>query len=91
MDFITSLPKLAGNFDSIFVIVDRLTKVAHLIPTRTTASASDIAQLFVKEIVRFHLVPARIISDKDAKFTSKFDSNFSIIGHSPKFKLSLSS
>ncbi len=72
MDFITGLPKVAGNFDSIFVVVDKLTKVAHLIPTRTTASASDIAQLFVREIVRLHGVPARIISDRDVKFTSKF-------------------
>ena len=72
MDFITGLPKVSGNFDSIFVVVDKLTKVAHLIPTRTTATASDIAQLFVKEIVRLHGVPARIISDRDVKFTSKF-------------------
>ena len=72
MDFITALPKVAGNFDSIFVVVDRLTKIAHLIPTQTIISAFDIAQLFVKEIVRLHGIPARIISDKDAKFTSKF-------------------
>ena len=72
MDFITALSKVIGNFDSIFVVVDRLTKVAHLIPTRTTASASNITQLFVKEIVRLHGVLARIISDRDAKFTSKF-------------------
>ncbi len=72
MDFITGLPKVAGNFDSIFVVVDKLTKVAHLIPTRTTASTTDIAQLFVREIVRLHGVPARIISDRDVKFTSNF-------------------
>ena len=72
MDFITALPKVTRNFDSIFVVVDQLTKVAHLIPTRTTTSTSDIAQLFLKEIVRLHGVPARIISDKDVKFTSKF-------------------
>ena len=72
MDFITALPKVARNFDSIFVVVDRLTKVAHLIPTCTTASASDIAQPFVREIVRLHGILARIISDIDTKFTSKF-------------------
>ena len=72
MDFITTSPKITGNFDSIFVVVDWLTKAAHLIPTRTTALASDIAQLFVKEIVRLHGILARIISDRDAKFTSKF-------------------
>ena len=53
-------------------MVDKLTKVAHLIPTRTTTSTSNIAQLFVREIVRFHGMPARIISDRDVKFTSKF-------------------
>ena len=72
MDFITGFPKVVGNFDSIFVVVDKLTKVAHLIPTRTTASTSDVAQLFIKEIVRLHGIPARIISDRDVKFTSKF-------------------
>ena len=72
MDFITGIPKVSRNFDSIFVVVDKLTKVAHLIPTQTTASASDIAQLFVKEIVRLHGILACIINDRDAKFTSKF-------------------
>ena len=72
MDFITALPKVGGNFDSIFVLVDWLAKVAHLIPTQTTTLASNIPHLFFKEIVRIHGVPVRIISDKDAKFTSKF-------------------
>ena len=72
MDFITILPKGIGNFDSIFVVVNQLTKVAHLIPTWMTAWASHIAQIFVKEIVRLHSVPARFISDRDTKFTSKF-------------------
>ncbi|MCO5593976.1 hypothetical protein L7F22_047995 [Adiantum nelumboides] len=72
MDFVTGLPKTTGNYDSIFVIVDKLTKVAHLIPVKQTDTAADIAQVFVKEIVRLHGIPARIISDRDAKFTSKF-------------------
>ncbi|MCO5566565.1 hypothetical protein L7F22_020242 [Adiantum nelumboides] len=72
MDFFTGLPKTTGKYDSIFVIVDKLTKVAHLIPVKQTATAADIAQVFVKEIVRLHGIPARIISDRDAKFTSKF-------------------
>ena len=71
MDFITGLSKVVGNFDSIFVVIDKLTKVAHLIPTHTIATALDVAQLFVREIVKLHGVPARIISDKDVKFTSK--------------------
>ncbi|MCO5569163.1 hypothetical protein L7F22_022883 [Adiantum nelumboides] len=72
MDFVTGLPKTIGNYDSIFVIVDKLTKVAHLIPVKQTAIVADIAQVFVKEIVKLHGIPAKIISDRDAKFTSKF-------------------
>ena len=72
MDFIIALPKVVGNFDSIFVIVSKLTKVDLLKPTHTTTSTSNIGQLFVKEIVRLHGVPTRIISDSNAKFTSKF-------------------
>ena len=62
MDFITALSKVVGNFDSIFVVVDCLTKVVHLMPTQTIASVSDVAQLFVKEIVRIHGIPTGIIS-----------------------------
>ena len=72
MDFVTGIPKLLGDFDSIFMVVDKLTKVAHLIPVKTTSTAADIAHIFVKEIVRLHGIPARIISDQEAKFTSKF-------------------
>ena len=54
------------------VIVDLLTKVSHLIPVKTTFKSSDIARLFVKEIFRLHGLPKRIVSDRDAKFTSKF-------------------
>ena len=61
MDFITTLPKVIGNFDSIFVVIDGLTKVVHLTPTQTTASTSNIAQLFVKEIVKLHGFPTRIM------------------------------
>ena len=72
MDFVTGLPKTTRNYDSIFVIVDKLTKAVHLILVKKTATATDIAQVFVKEIVRLHGIPARIISDRDTKFTSKF-------------------
>ena len=72
MDFVTRIPKVARGFDSIFMVVDKLTKVVHLIPVKTTSTGADIAHLFVKEIVRLHGIPARIINDQDAKFTSKF-------------------
>ena len=70
MDFVTRFPKVTRGFDSISVVVDKLTKVAHLILVKTTSIAADIAHLFVKEIVRLHGILARIINDQDAKFTS---------------------
>ena len=88
MDFVTGIPKVAGGFDSIFVVVDKLTKVAHLIPVKTTSIAADIAHLFVKEIVRLHGILARIISDQDAKFTSKFwQALFQSVGTQPNLSL----
>ncbi|MCO5573242.1 hypothetical protein L7F22_027011 [Adiantum nelumboides] len=72
MDFVSGLPTVQGGYDSIMVIVDMLTKVSHLLSVKKTYIASDISRLFVKEIFRLHGLPKRIISDKDAKFTSKF-------------------
>ena len=72
MDFVTSLPLVQGGYDSIMVVVDYLTKVAHLIPVKKTFTASDIARIFIKEIFRLHGLPRRIVSDRDAKFTSNF-------------------
>eukprot|EP00253_Pinus_taeda_P003864 PITA_03864 len=54
------------------VVVDRLRKVVHFIPMKTTYSASEVARVFIREIVRPHGVPKKILSDKDANFTSKF-------------------
>ena len=81
MDFVSGLPKTTGGYDSIFVVVDKLTKVAHLIPVKTTSTAVDVAQIFVREIVWLHGVPAQIISDRDTKFTSKFwQAMFQLLG-----------
>jgi len=52
--------------------VDMLTKAAHFIPMKSTFSASDVAQVFIRDVVRLHGVPRKIVSDRDAKFTSKF-------------------
>ncbi|XP_070004701.1 uncharacterized protein [Nicotiana sylvestris] len=65
MDFITGLPNSRRKFDSIWVIVDRLTKSAHFLPVRTTYSAEDYTRLYIKEIVWLHGVPLSIISDRD--------------------------
>jgi hypothetical protein len=72
MDFIVGLPLTARRHDSIFVVVDTLTKSAHFIPVRTTYQAPDIARVFISEIVRLHGVPKKIISDRGSVFTGRF-------------------
>ncbi|GKB00558.1 putative reverse transcriptase domain-containing protein [Tanacetum coccineum] len=72
MDFITKLPKTSNGHDIIWVIVDRLTKSAHFIPTRETDSMETLTRLYIKEIVSRHGVPISIISDRDSHFTSRF-------------------
>ena len=72
MDFVSRLPKSMGGNDAVWVIVDRLTKSAHLLPIRTTFTLDKLASLYVKEIVKLHGVPVSIVSDRDTRFTSKF-------------------
>ncbi|GJV75931.1 reverse transcriptase domain-containing protein [Tanacetum coccineum] len=72
MDFVTKLPKTSNEHDTIWVIVDRLTKSAHFIPTRETDSMETLTRLYIKEIVSRHGVPISIISDRDSHFTSRF-------------------
>nr|GEX58201.1 reverse transcriptase domain-containing protein [Tanacetum cinerariifolium] len=72
MDFITKLPKTLSEHDTIWVIVDRLTKSAHFIPTKETNSMETLTRLYIKEIVSRHRVPISIISDRDSHFTSRF-------------------
>ena len=71
MDFMVGLPRTRGKYDSIWAIVDRLTKAAHFLPVRTTYSAEDYAKLYLKEIVRLHGIPWAIITDRGAQFTPK--------------------
>ncbi|KAE8721419.1 Detected protein of unknown function [Hibiscus syriacus] len=72
MDFVTGLPLTPSKKDSIWVIVDRLTKSAHFIPIRVNYSLDKLAKLYISEIVRLHGVPLSIISDRDPRFTSRF-------------------
>ena len=65
-----------GGYDSIWVVVDRLTKSAHFLPVKTGYSAGDYARLFLREIVRLHGVPVVIISDRGPQFTSQFWQSF---------------
>jgi len=80
-DFITHLPKSQQGNDSILVVVDSFTKRAHFIPTQDTATALDTANLFYKEVFRLHGLPNKLISDRDAKFTSEFwNSLYKLLG-----------
>jgi hypothetical protein len=73
MDFIVALPESDG-YDKIWVIVDRLTKMAHFIPLTSgdPSPVSELAKAFAKEIWRLHGLPSKILSDRDSQFTSRF-------------------
>ncbi|KAL5578176.1 hypothetical protein UlMin_019875 [Ulmus minor] len=72
MDFVMGLPKTLKGYNSIWVIVDRLTKSAHFLPVKNTYKMEQYAKLYVQEIVRLHGIPLSIVSDRDPKFTSTF-------------------
>ncbi|GJS60105.1 reverse transcriptase domain-containing protein [Tanacetum coccineum] len=72
MDFVTKLPKTSSGQDTIWVIVDRLTKSAHFLPMKETDSMEKLTRQYLKEVVSRHGVPVSIISDRDSKFTSHF-------------------
>jgi hypothetical protein len=72
MDFIMGLPKTQSEYDSFWVIVDRLSKVAHFIPVKTTYKGSKLAELYIAKIVCLHRVPKKIVSDRGTQFTSEF-------------------
>jgi transposase InsO family protein len=72
MDFITGLSMSNRGHDSIWVIVDRLTKVAHFLPVKTTDRGQNLAELYISRIVSLHGLPKRIVSDRGSQFTSRF-------------------
>jgi hypothetical protein len=71
MDFIVGLPRTQAGYDSRWVIVDRLTKVAHFIPVKTTYSSAKLAELYMSRIICLHGLPKKIVSDRCSQFTSK--------------------
>ncbi|KAI3802113.1 hypothetical protein L1987_30238 [Smallanthus sonchifolius] len=75
MDFI-KLPQTAKGNDTIWVIVDRLTKSTHFLPIRETSSSERLAEIFIKEVVSRHGMPLSIVSDRDTRFTSRFWKKF---------------
>ncbi|GKA45400.1 reverse transcriptase domain-containing protein [Tanacetum coccineum] len=76
MDFITKLPRSSQGFDTIWVIVDRLTKSAHFLPIRENDPLDKLARLHLNRIVARHEIPASIICDRDGRFTSNFWRSF---------------
>ena len=72
MDFVTRLPHSKDGYDSIWVIVDRLTKSAHFLPVKATYPMAKLAKLYIKHIVCLHGVPVSILSDRGSMFTSQF-------------------
>ena len=76
MDFITGLPRPHRGNNTIWVIVDTITKVAHFLPIRTTYHANQLAQLYVSRIISLHGVPKTITSDRGSLFTSTFGPDY---------------
>ncbi|KAA0047501.1 hypothetical protein E6C27_scaffold498G001280 [Cucumis melo var. makuwa] len=72
MDFLFGLPRTSNGHDGIWVIVDRLTKMARFIPIKATSTLDQLARLYVDKIVSQYGVPVSIVSDRDPRFTSKF-------------------
>ncbi|XP_028093727.1 uncharacterized protein LOC114293798 [Camellia sinensis] len=71
MDFIVGLPRTPRGMDSIWVVVDRLTKSAHFLPVKTIYNADRLATMYIAEIIRLHGVLVSIVSDRDSKFVSR--------------------
>ncbi|GKG22854.1 reverse transcriptase domain-containing protein, partial [Tanacetum coccineum] len=72
MDFVTKLPKTSQAYDTIWVIVDRLTKSAIFTPMKETDPLDKLARLYLKEVVTRHGIPVSIIYDRDPRFASNF-------------------
>ena len=72
MDFVSGFPLTQKKHNSVWVIIDILTKSAHFLPVRQDYSMDRLAELYVNEIVRLHGIPLSIVFDRDPRFTSRF-------------------
>ena len=72
MDFVVVLPLTGRNHDSVWVVVDRLTKSTHFLLVRTDYALYKLAELYIREIFWLHGIPISIISDRDSRFTFRF-------------------
>ena len=72
MDFVVGLPRTARNHNAIWVVVDRLTKFARFIPTKSTVMAAELAHVFIEELFKLYGLPSDIVSDRDPRFTGHF-------------------
>ena len=76
MDFVVCLPRTQKSYDSIWVVLERLTKSAHFIPVKSTYLAKDYVRIFLDEIVHRHGIPLSIILDRGSQYTSRFWRSF---------------
>jgi IS30 family transposase len=72
MDFIVGLPTMQSGYDSIWITVDRFSKVAYFILVKTTYKGAKLVELYIARIVCLHRVPKKIVSDRGTQFMTRF-------------------